>query len=69
MVETARLKTVGDLAREADEPAHIIDYAIRRYRIEETQRVGILRVYDADAAEQIKAAVRRVRADRRGGGL
>jgi len=57
---TGDLQTVGQIARQEGVPAHRVDYAIQRYNIADTQRVGILRVYDDAGVEAIKSALRRI---------
>lgn len=58
------LWTVGDIARELGIPEHSVDYAIRKYHIGESQRAGILRLYDADGFDAVRMALRRI--ERRG---
>ncbi|MFH1745470.1 MAG: hypothetical protein ABIG44_00335 [Planctomycetota bacterium] len=62
----SELKTITEVAREMEVPTHQVRYAIEAYRIEPTQRVGIIRAYDAVKVDAIKSAVRRV-ANRRSG--
>ena len=62
------MMTVGDLMRTDDVPRHVIEYAIEAYGIRETQRAGIIRLYDADGVRRIRSALRRI-AERRGGSL
>ena len=57
---TGELKTVGDIAREEGVPAHRVAYAIETYRIEPTQRAGILRLYDESKIVVIHSALRRI---------
>ncbi len=61
----SELKTVGDIARDEGIPPHRVAYAIETYRIEPTQRAGILRLYDASKIVTIRSALRRI-ADRTG---
>lgn len=56
----SELKTVGDIAREEGVPAHRVAYAIETYRIEPTQRAGILRLYDESKIVAIRSALRRI---------
>ena len=63
---TARLHTIGEIARSEGVPAHRISYAVDSYRIEPTQRAGIIRMFSDEKVEVIRAALRRI-ADRRGG--
>jgi hypothetical protein len=60
------LLTVGALARELGEPLHRIKYCIDAYRIEPTQRAGVLRLFSRDDLPRIKSALART-AGRRGG--
>ena len=59
------LKTIGDIAREDGVTKNAIDYAIESYRIPETQRAGIIRLYDEHAVRRIRSALRRI-SERRG---
>ena len=53
------LKTTGQIACDLGVPRHVVEYAIERYQISETQRVGIYRVYNSEAMEAVKRAVNR----------
>ena len=64
--ETTKLYTIGDIARAEGIPKCRIEYAIEQYRITETQRGGIIRLYDESKVAAIRSAVARI-ADRRGG--
>ena len=55
-----RLHTIGEVAKYLNVPSNRVDYAIRVYGIKETQRAGILRLYDADAVQRVERAVRRI---------
>ena len=59
MHDKNQLHTVGDIAKRLEIARHVVDYAVGRYNIEETQRAGILRLFDEDAVERIRRAVRR----------
>lgn len=58
-MKTEKLKTTGEVAIELGVPRYVVEYAIERHQISETQRVGILRVYNLNAIEKIKQAVKR----------
>jgi hypothetical protein len=66
MEETRAILTLGDVARRLDKSPHVVDYAIRTYRIEPRQRAGILRLWAEADVPTIAAAMRRV-SERRGG--
>jgi hypothetical protein len=53
------LLTIGDIARETNEAAHRVKYAIDRNRIEEVQRAGIIRLFSRDQLELIRSVMRR----------
>jgi hypothetical protein len=55
----ADLKTTGDIAKQIGATRQSVDYAIQRYRVQETQRAGIVRLYDNPAVEAVKRAVQR----------
>ena len=57
-MEEHTLKTLGDIARDLGLPQHVINYTVTRLGIQETQRAGILRLYDQPTAERIERAVR-----------
>ena len=54
------LMTLGQIARRLDQPIHRVKYAIERYRIEPTQRAGILRLWNEDGLARIERSVRRL---------
>lgn len=54
---TQQLKTLGQIASELDRQEYSIAYIITSRRIQETQRAGIVRLFDDAAVEQIKAAL------------
>ena len=54
-----RLKTTSEIADDLNVPRHVVVYATQRYRIVESQRAGIIRLFDRDAAASIKRAVQR----------
>ncbi len=58
--EERDLLTVGDIASRLGIPAARVDYALRTYRIKETQRAGIIRLFDDDSVSQIERALRRI---------
>ena len=60
-------QTIADIAKSEGVSQRQADYATRVYSVEETARVGTIRIYDPNAAEQVKSAIKRI-ADRRGGG-
>lgn len=59
------LKTLPQLAREWGMTERRVDYAARTYRVEETHRVGGMRVFDRDAAARLRSAIIRVGSNRR----
>ena len=63
MQNKSHLFTLGDIAKRLGIARHIADYAVERYRIEETQRAGVLRLFDEAAVERIRRAVRRTHGD------
>ena len=53
------LRTVGVLATEVGEPLHRVLYVLRtRPQIRPAARAGRLRLYDSDAVEQVRSAIR-----------
>jgi len=56
---TEKLKTTGEIATDLNVSRHIVEYAVQRHRIAESQRAGILRLFDQDGAEAIKRAIKR----------
>ena len=54
-----KLLTLGEISRRLGAPRHVVDYAIQRYGIKETQRAGILRLFSEDRLESIKNAIKR----------
>jgi hypothetical protein len=60
MVETGRLLTLGDVARECGAKPSRVKYALTEYRIEPHQRAGILRLFHPEQIPEIKAALRRI---------
>lgn len=50
-------KTLGQIARESNEPLHRLLYVVHSRGIRESCRVGRLRLYDDEAAERIKQAL------------
>ena len=56
---TEKLKTTGEIATDLNVHRHIVEYAIQRHRITESQRAGIIRLFDQRAIEAIKQAVKR----------
>lgn len=58
-MDAKQLRTVGEIARELNTPPHRVAYAIDTYRIEPTQRAGILRLFDSDKIAVIRSALRR----------
>ena len=68
------LLTIGQLAsRLRDEGVEITDcqlkYAITTYRIQPAGRIGILRVWTADAIPLVKSALARIASNRNGSGF
>ena len=58
-----KLSTVGDIAREEGVPKHRVEYAIEQYRVQETQRAGIIRLFDAAKVAAIRSALARITAN------
>ena len=64
------LLTLGQLSEEvrkiSDGPVstHQVDYAVREYKIEPVGKVGILRVWTADAIPRVRSALARIAANR-----
>ncbi|MGE0481273.1 MAG: hypothetical protein AB7Q17_12450 [Phycisphaerae bacterium] len=58
------LRTARQLAREFGVPLHRIDYAVQRLGLEEAARVGIVRLFTAEQAEQVRSALRAIDARR-----
>ena len=58
LMHDKQLFTVGDVARRLNVSPQRVDYVIRTYNIRETQRAGILRLYDQSTMERIERAVR-----------
>ena len=56
----ATLFTTGDIARQERVPKYRVEYAIDTYGIRETQRIGIVRVFDNAKVEAIRSALRRI---------
>lgn len=54
-----KLKTTGQIATNLNVPRHVVEYAVQRYRIIESQRAGIIRLFNEDATEAIRRAVLR----------
>lgn len=61
--------TIGQIARRLDVPVHRIRYAVEEYEIRPDIRVGILRAWREESLELISAALRRIAANRSGGGM
>lgn len=51
------LKTLGEIATEVGVRPYSVAYAISSRGIRETQRAGIVRLFDAAAVDQIKMAL------------
>ncbi|MGE3182018.1 MAG: hypothetical protein AB7N71_10335 [Phycisphaerae bacterium] len=60
--EADRLYTLGEIAEMLEVPIHRANYAVASYRIQPTQRAGILRLFDASKIESIKSALKRTSA-------
>ena len=58
-----KLSTTGDVAANLNVPRHVVEYAVQRHRITETQRAGIIRLFDGNAVDAIRRAVRRTGRD------
>lgn len=63
--EQNQLRTLGEVARLLDVPFHRASYAVGAYRIQETARVGIIRVFDETKVNLIRGVLKRI-AERRG---
>ena len=61
---TRPLSTIGDIARMLGVTPARVSYAIQTYRIEPTQRAGILRMYDETKIEAIRSALRRIESNK-----
>lgn len=59
-----QLFTVGELARRAGVPVHRVTYVIETRGILPEGRAGQARVFSADAAEQVLAALHQIAAER-----
>ncbi|MBN1341506.1 MAG: hypothetical protein JXQ73_02445 [Phycisphaerae bacterium] len=59
-LQDQRLVTLGEIARDMGLPLHRLTYALKTYHVRETQRAGVIRLFDAAAVERVKAAVRRI---------
>lgn len=59
-----QLFTVGDLAQWAGVPVHRVTYVIETRGILPIGRAGQARVFSADAAEQVLAALKQIAAER-----
>jgi len=55
-----RLLTLGEIAERLDISTHRLKYAIDRYKIKPTRRVGIIRVWREDDIPLIKSAIARI---------
>ena len=61
--------TIGAIARELNQPVHRIEYVINSRRMQPAQRVGNLRVFTDSDVQFIAAEVRRIEAEKAGGGI
>jgi hypothetical protein len=59
MTSEQNLRTTGQIAKDLKVPVNVVDYATRRYNIAEVQRAGIIRLFDGNAVDAIRRAVRR----------
>ena len=57
----SRLLTLGDVARHLGVSRHVVSYVVEQHNIEETQRAGIIRLYDEPTVERIERVLRRTR--------
>lgn len=55
----ANHRTLPELARLLDVTARQAEFAVQRYAVEATTRIGIVRLFDDDAAERVVAALKR----------
>ena len=54
------LLTLGQIARELNYPLHRLKYAIDAYRVEPTQRAGIIRLFSRQDLPRIKSILNRI---------
>ncbi len=52
--------TVGDIAKRTGHPQHRVTYAILRAGIMETDRAGIIRLYDEPTVQRIEMAMSQI---------
>jgi hypothetical protein len=62
--------TVGEIARQLNEPVHRVQYAVKTRGIEPEAVAGNLRIFPSEAVEQVAAILRDIdRQAARSGGL
>lgn len=64
----SRLWTIGQIAREAGQPLHRVEYLVRARNIAPTGRAGRLRVFDEPTVRRIVELLRGVGAAHQKGG-
>ncbi len=64
--ETTQFMTLGEIAALLGTTTHRVKYAVEQSRIKPAMRVGIIRVWSAEGFHQIKDALARIAANRRG---
>ncbi len=52
--------TLPEIARRLGEPLHRVRYAVETYRIEPSERIGIMRVWGEAQVAAIQSALRRI---------
>lgn len=67
--EPRRSATIGEIARRTGYPAHKVAYVIRTRGLEPAERAGNLRVFSESDVQFIGCELRRIEAERVGGGL
>ena len=61
---TPVLPTVGEIARQLDEPLHRVEYVIRSRGIRAESRAGNCRVFSETAVNRIDSEIRRIDAEK-----
>ena len=67
--EPRRSATIGEIARRTGYPVHKVTYVIRTRGLEPAERAGNLRVFSESDVQFIGSELRRIEAERVGGGL
>ena len=61
----SQLLTVGQIADDLNRPSTRVAYAIDKLRIKPVRRVGIIRLFGADAIDQIRSGVMEIEAKKK----